>query len=276
TDPLEAAVDELTERTGALFVVAAGNEGPAPRSLNSPASADAALAVGAVDRSDQVPAFSSRGPRTGDGGPKPDLTAPGVGIVAARAEGTEIGDPVGDAYVTSTGTSMATPHVAGAAALLAQQHPEWTAADLKAALMGSAEPNPEWSVFDQGAGRVDVARAIGQEVFADQGSLSFGRRLWPHDDDEPVTKRLTYRNTGDSDVTVELSVGLADPDGAPAPEGAASLSKESLTIPAGGTASVDVTLDTRHDGPDGIYTGKVTATGPVELVTPLSIEKEVE
>src|SRR5690606_42085798 len=70
----------------------------------------------------------------------------------------------------------------------------------------------EWSVFDQGAGRVDEARAIGQEVFADQGSLSFGRRLWPHDDDEPVTKRLTYRNTGDSDVTVELSVGLADPD----------------------------------------------------------------
>lgn len=89
---------------------------------------------------------------------KPEITAPGVGIVAAR---TSALDPDGrdPFYVAKSGTSMAAPHVAGAAAILRQQHPDWSSARLKAALMASANPNPALTVFDQGAGRLDVARA---------------------------------------------------------------------------------------------------------------------
>ncbi|HEX6342423.1 S8 family serine peptidase, partial [Umezawaea sp.] len=113
-DPLEEAVNTLSARHGTLFVVAAGNSGR-PETVGSPGSADAALTVGAVDRSDGIASFSSRGPRVGDSAVKPDVTAPGVDIVAAKSSTGVIGTPVADGYVSMSGTSMATPHVAGAA-----------------------------------------------------------------------------------------------------------------------------------------------------------------
>ncbi|MGN9844984.1 S8 family serine peptidase [Nonomuraea sp. H19] len=115
-DPLEEAVNSLSARTGTLFVISAGNDGR-PGTVSSAGSADAALTVGAVDRSDRIADFSSQGPRQGDHAIKPDITAPGVNIVAAAA---------GGAYRTLSGTSMAARHVAGAAAILAQKHPDWT------------------------------------------------------------------------------------------------------------------------------------------------------
>ncbi|WP_305783435.1 S8 family serine peptidase [Symbioplanes lichenis] len=207
-DPLEEAVATLSAQTGALFVVAAGNEGPGAGTIGSPGSADAALTVAAVDRDDTVARFSSRGLRTGDGALKPDIAAPGVGIVAARATGTELGPPDAafpDSYVASDGTSMATPHVAGAAILLAQRHPDWTGAQLKAALTGSAERTPG-APAEIGAGRVDVARALRQSLVSEPGSLSYGTQLWPHDDDTALTRTVTYRNLGPAAVTLDLAL----------------------------------------------------------------------
>ncbi|MFE2538879.1 S8 family serine peptidase, partial [Actinacidiphila glaucinigra] len=78
-DPAEAAVNRLSAESGALFVIAAGNNGEqGAGTVGSPGSADAALTVGAVDKQDRLASFSSTGPRVGDGGIKPDLTAPGV------------------------------------------------------------------------------------------------------------------------------------------------------------------------------------------------------
>ncbi|MFJ9033785.1 S8 family peptidase [Streptomyces sp. NPDC102274] len=259
-DPLEEAVNALSDR--ALFVVAAGNSGPGDTTIGSPGVAESALTVGAVDKKDAIASFSSRGPRLEDGGVKPDVTAPGVDITAASATGTQPSLPhPAPGYVTMSGTSMATPHVSGAAALLAQQHPDWTGPQIKSALIGSAEPGA-YSAYEQGSGRVDLTRATKQTVVAEPVSLNFGRVLWPHTDDEPMTRTITYRNDGDQSVTLDLSAVGTGPAGAAAPEGLFTLSAQQVTVPAGGTAAVDVTADTRIGGDvSGALSLTVTATG---------------
>ncbi|TDD59396.1 hypothetical protein E1263_15245 [Kribbella antibiotica] len=276
-DPLEEAVNRLTAATGTLFVIAAGNEGPGAGSVASPGSADAALTVGAVDKQDKLADFSSIGPRVGDGAVKPDVTAPGVDIVAARSKDGVIGTPVGDKYLNLSGTSMATPHTVGAVAILAQVHPNWKAPELKAAITGSAKTAADQSTFQQGTGRIDVAKAIKQTVVSDPGNLSFGTAVWPHNDDAPVTKTLTYRNLGDQPVTLNLVATLTDPAGTAAPAGSLKLSANTLTVPAGGSASVQATSDTKHNGPDGAYSGRVIATaGNASVVTGIGVDKELE
>ncbi|MEU7472241.1 S8 family serine peptidase [Streptomyces sp. NPDC044984] len=277
-DPLEAAVNKLSAEKGVLFAIAAGNEGP--QSIGSPGSADAALTVGAVDDKDQLADFSSTGPRLGDGAIKPDVTAPGVDITAASAKGNDIAKEVGEkpaGYMTISGTSMATPHVAGAAAILKQQHPEWTYAELKGALTGSTKGG-KYTPFEQGSGRVQVDKAIQQTVIADPVSLSFGVQQWPHTDDTPVTKQLTYRNLGTQDVTLKLTSTATNPQGKAAPAGFFTLGATTVTVPAGGKASVDLTVDTRLGGTlDGAYSAYVVATGDGQTVrTAAAVQREVE
>nr|WP_257041989.1 S8 family peptidase [Streptomyces sp. TLI_55] len=277
-DPLEAEVNKLSAEKGILFAIAAGNSGP--ESIGSPGSADAALTVGAVDDQDKLAFFSSTGPRVGDGAIKPDVTAPGVDITAAAAKGSVIDQEVGEnpaGYLTISGTSMATPHVAGAAAILKQEHPDWTYTELKGALTGSAKGG-KYTPFEQGAGRIAVDKAIKQTVIADPVSVSFGTQQWPHTDDKPVTKKLTYRNLGTADVTLKLSSTATNPKGAAAPAGFFKLGATSVKVPAGGTASVDFTVNTKLGGTvDGAYSAYVTATGGGQTVrTGAAVQREVE
>ncbi|KIF73987.1 hypothetical protein QR77_08255 [Streptomyces sp. 150FB] len=278
-DPLEETVNKLSAK--ALFVIAAGNSGPGAATVATPGSADGALTVGAVDKQDKIADFSSRGPRVGDGAIKPDLTAPGVAITAAAAAGSVIDQNPGiphpaPGYLTLDGTSMATPHVAGAAALLAEQHPDWSAVQLKEALIGSAKPGP-YSTADQGNGRVDVAHAITQSVIAEPASLSFGTPAWPHTDDQPVTKTLTYRNTGTRPLTLDLAATVTGPTST-IPDGFFTLGASQVTVPAGGTASVDVTANPKlGDDAFGVYDLAVTATGGGQTVrTAGSVNREGE
>lgn len=278
TDPTSQAVDQLTASTDTLFVAAAGNsQQPSDYTVAAPATADSALAVGAVDRSDELAAFSGRGPRMDDA-IKPDITAPGVGIVAARAAEAKFGEP-GQPYAALSGTSMATPHVAGAAAILAGQHPEWSAEDLKAALMGSAVPHDGLTVYQQGGGRLDVERAVTQGVAATPSNLSFGLAAWPHDDDRPVTSTITYRNAGAEPVVLDLALDARDESGRSAPEGMFTMSEDQIVVPAGESAHVDVTADTSV-GADGVrYGGYVTATTVDEKTvvrTPIGVTREAE
>ena len=251
TDPMSAAVDEISAATGTLFVVAAGNEGQ-DYTVGTPGAAPSALTVGAVDRDDRMAEFSSRGPRFGDEGLKPEITAPGVGIVAARAEGTAMGDPVDALYTAANGTSMATPHVAGAAAIIAQQHPDWTGAQIKNELVSTARTQADTSVYAQGAGRVDLTRATTQQVHA-TGVADFGLRAL---DETParVERTVTYTNTGAAPVTLTLSKTVA----------AVSLSATTVTVPAGGTADVTLTFDIATATP-GQFSGWLTATGPGDV-----------
>ncbi|MEH0936170.1 S8 family peptidase [Micromonospora psammae] len=260
-DPLETAVQDLSHRYGTLFVAAAGNEGK-PKSVSSPASADDALAVAAVDADDQRAYFSSRGPRVGDNHIKPEISAPGVDIEAAAP---------GGGYATLSGTSMATPHVAGSAAILAGQHPDWSGRQLKAALMNSAEPAGDASRYEQGAGRLDIGRAVAQPVVSDTAVIDFPVQRWPHADDAPITRVVGYRNTGTTPVTLSLAVG-------PTPAGMITVSPTTLVVPAGGHAEATITVDTRVEAADGVYHGALTATGAGDLRvrTPFALNREIE
>lgn len=279
-DPLEAAVDKLSAEKGVLFAIAAGNEGDGAGTVGSPGSADAALTVGAVDDKDVLAEFSSRGPRIGDGAIKPDVTAPGVDTTAAIPPGSLIAREVGEkpaGYATISGTSMATPHVAGAAALLKQQHPDWTYTELKGALTASTKPGA-YNPFQQGSGRIQVDRAITQTIVAEPVSVSFGVQQWPHTDDVPATEKVTYRNLGASDVTLDLKATGTGPQGKPAPAGFFTLGADKVTVPAGGTAEVALTADTRLGGTvDGTYSAYVVATGGGQTVrTAAAVEREGE
>jgi subtilisin family serine protease len=257
TDPLSLAVDRLSERYGTLFVVAAGNNGD-PRSVGTPAAADAALAVGSVDKTDQLSVFSSRGPRLGDYAVKPDLAAPGEAIGAARAAGTDLGTPIDALHVRLDGTSMATPHVAASAALLAQRHPDWTGAQLKAALTSSAEPTPGADSYAEGSGRVDVAAAVNRSVYASPAGIGFGFLKFPHTLAPAVPRTLTYRN--DSADPVTLSLAVDDP--------AIVLSTPQLTVPGKGSADLVATLQPSLLPPSrlGSQSARITAVGAGEVV----------
>ncbi|WP_329117424.1 S8 family serine peptidase [Streptomyces sp. NBC_01465] len=257
TDPMSQAVNDLTKETGTLFVIAAGNSGPDATTLGTPGSADAALTVAAVDKQDKIAPFSSRGPRFGDNALKPDIAAPGVNIVAARAAGTAMGTPVDADYTSASGTSMATPHVSGAAAIIAQEHPDWSAADIKGALMSSAKVLPD-GAFAEGSGRVDLTTAIHASVWAT--NTSFGR-FAQGAVSGPVTRTVTFHNTADTAVTLALTGALSRDGGGTAIPGALTLGSDSVTLPAGGSQDVQVTAAPDLATTGGTYTGTVIATG---------------
>lgn len=251
SDPMSQTVDALSAQYGTLFVIAAGNSGP--ESISAPGAAAAALTVAATDKQDQLANFSSTGPLAHSGAMKPDIAAPGVDITAARSQ--EMTDGGEGLYRTISGTSMATPHVVGAAAILAQQHPDWSGAQLKEHLMSTAKGlDAGYSPYEVGTGRLDVAAAVRTTVRG-TGSLFFGNYTWPHKpEDVAVTKDLTYTNTGSTDVTLDLALTN---DGGPFALGATT-----VTVPAGGTAAVPVTGDPQTASA-GRHVGYVIATDAV-------------
>ncbi|MFO7683900.1 MAG: S8 family serine peptidase, partial [Chloroflexota bacterium] len=113
---------------------------------------------------DQMAAFSSRGPiqHGGSNYLKPSITGPGVQILAGQTPFAD-GAPTGELFQAISGTSMSSPHVAGAAALLAALHPDWSPAEMESALMTTSNPNhlkhdglTPADAFDMGAGRLDL------------------------------------------------------------------------------------------------------------------------
>ncbi|MGW2687417.1 S8 family serine peptidase [Streptomyces sp. NPDC001414] len=261
TDPLSQAVDTLSAETGALFVVAAGNSG-APDTVSAPGAASDALTVGAVDSADTLAGFSSQGPRV-DGALKPEITAPGVDILAANSQFDGNGE---GAYQTMSGTSMATPHVAGAAALLAAAHPDLTGSQLKDLLASSSRQTPQYDAFQAGSGRLDVAAAAHAGVFAT--ATAYAAQV-PQNPAGGVRRPVTYTNTTDKPVTLALSV-----DAAHAPGGVFRLSASRVTVPAHGSAGVTVTIDGSGVTTGGRYTGQVlakTAAGEVAAHTAVAL-----
>ena len=266
SDPVSQAVNTLSADGGPLFVVAAGNnmyEG----TVGSPGAAASALTVSAVDKHDNRAAFSSQGPIPRTYAVKPDISAPGVAISAATAH-PAAGSSM---YTSMSGTSMATPHVAGAAAIVRQAHPDWDAARVKDALMTNSRKLNAYTPYQLGSGRLDVAAAVDGAIEA-PGSVASAVFRWPNKDAAPVERTLTYRNSGRAEVTLDLSTGTTSPDH--------TLSASSLTLPAGGKGEVTLRLDGTSLTATKAYSGQVTATdhasGKVVAHTSYALFKEPE
>jgi len=274
TDPLSLALDTLSEQTGALFVVAAGNSGPADGTISSPSAAARALTVGAVDGDDVLADFSSRGPLVGTRALKPELVAPGVGIVAARAAGTSLGTPVDDLYTAVSGTSMAAPHVAGAAAVLAQRHPDWRAEQLKAALVGAADPISGGDAYSSGAGRLDVARSLSTVVSA-QAVVGLG--ILPYPQSGTAEARPAWTNTGNNPASVALDLTVADHNGVAGPAGGVTLSATRVHLAAGETGGVVLRLDrAAFASRPGLWTATVTASAGGAVIARTTVAFYIE
>ncbi|MEV0186564.1 S8 family serine peptidase [Streptomyces sp. NPDC050625] len=146
---------------GVVVAVAAGNEGvdfwgdPYPK-IRCPGNAYKIVTVGATDDADNIASFSSHG-QTPDGRPKPDVAAPGVAIASARAAGTgKPADVVAPGFINKSGTSMATPHVAGLAALILDKNDTLTPAVVKKLIVTNT-PGPIPNVW---YGRIDALAAV--------------------------------------------------------------------------------------------------------------------
>jgi minor extracellular serine protease Vpr len=187
--------------------------------------------------------FSSGGPRTGDSFLKPEITAPGVSTVST-------GNGTGNASATLSGTSMASPHVAGAAALTRQAHPSWSADEIKAAIVNTGSPADvvSYKTSRGGTGLVQtigstktqvIARPMGEKL---SNALNFG--FVEMSSNFSQTKQITLQNKGSS--AAKFTAAQANAQGRThtltiaAPGGRAA---GTITVPAGGSVNIAVTLN---------------------------------
>lgn len=251
--PLASAADWAVDQ-GVPVVSAAGNS-YGRWTVGEPAASLKGIAVGATNGDGGIAFFSSRGPVVDANGTvagfKPDVAAPGVDVDAAVPTGDcPLCHPSGERELS--GTSMATPHVSGAAALLLQAHPDWSPEQVKAALTGGAEDLGEHALA-QGRGRLDALAAWNATVGLLPATAWTGIDL-PTNDTYRTAPELTVHNLDDRQRQVDLE------DETPA--GAwVGFEPASATLSAGGNATVQANLTVDNDAiPEGFHALDVTAT----------------
>jgi len=152
---------------------------------------------------DTLASFSSRGPVTFTWDIKPDVVAPGVAIISTVPGG----------YAPLQGTSMAAPHVAGASALLKQAYPEWTPEQIKSVLMNTSKPllneNQEfYQTYEQGAGRIQVEKAIRATSIVTPGALMFGKARGVHFEEKK--RVITVENVSNETIRYSFKIPKRD------------------------------------------------------------------
>jgi subtilisin family serine protease len=233
---------EALRQAGIVPVFSAGNDGPEPGSVRSPAAGPEAFAVGATDFFDDVAFFSARGPSPCGGDVKPEVGAPGVSIFSAFPGGS---------YVPADGTSMAAPHVSGAVAVLRSINPALTVEEIETALLLGAvdlgAPGPD-DAF--GAGRLDLYQSAqivlggaGRPVVTIVATAATATEVG----ETPAT--LTVRRTGPTDAALTLLYAVS---GTATPGADYVALSGTVTIPEGSeTATVEVApLDDSLPEPD--------------------------
>ncbi|MGW8889662.1 S8 family serine peptidase [Streptomyces sp. NPDC055749] len=198
-----------------------------------------------TDVTDRIPSFSSRGPDLG-WNQKPDLVAPGYDILSTVPESV-----YAPGYYRLSGTSMAAPHVAGAAALIRQLHPEQTPDEVRSELVGSTSKVADGEPTSYGSGRLDVpaaADAADAGITTTPSSLSYGLADTARST-VGGTRELTVNNASDEARSVRLRVS-----------GDATVSPRTLRVPAGGSAVATVTVRADRPAGEAEISGEVTLT----------------
>ena len=206
-----------------------------------PATLGAAQSYFQTPNSDIMAGFSSQGPTDVDFRVKPDVVAPGVNVLSSIPQAFCAAPPC---FAFFSGTSMATPHLAGSAAVVHQQHPAWSAADVRSAIVNTADRGvlrsystaaPQNNVNINGAGRENLLAAVGAKVALDPVSLSFG--ALPSGSGQTRRMTVTLTNLSGGAQTYALSIS-----GQPANSVAFSVDQSSVTLAAGAKADVTVTM----------------------------------
>jgi minor extracellular serine protease Vpr len=207
-------------------------------------------------RSGVITSFSSAGPTDFEHALKPDISAPGLDVLSSTPPAT-----TGSTFSVFAGTSMATPHVAGAAALLLQRHPSWAPWQVKSALMGTAGPawgnttrTQEASVLLEGAGLANVVTADDPKIFTAPQSLSFGN-VDVTDGAQTAPQVLTLSDAGDGSGSWAVTLQAQS-----ATTGVTIEVPSSATIAAGGDASIPVVVHAAADAVAGENDGFVVLT----------------
>ena len=283
SDPLSQLINLVVTTYNIPIAIAAGNDG-CNFCVSSPAAADSAIAVAATTKtasngSISIASFSSRGPRQDTYSIKPDISAPGVGVVAAcSSTATVIACPTGSRYVRLSGTSMATPHVSGSIALLLQQAKQQgttlTPSEIKDMLQSSSNvlvpslpSQPDIDIYQQGAGLVRIDKALTANVTFDPAEISFG--LVPVDT-ASLQATFNVTNHGPTTVNLNLSWDMRDVRTIQSPISAnssyanlVSLDQTRLTIPAGAAMTVTFTINA-PDAPTrklwSVFSGRIFAS----------------
>lgn len=200
-----------------------------------------------TDNADIIAGFSSRGPTPFTYLIKPDVTAPGVNVYSSVFD---------DEFAFFQGTSMATPHVAGAAALLLELHPDWSPADVKSALVNTAarvvtdhiNGTDDPGVLTRGGGRIDLVPADDIPVTLDPASVSFG--FWSGNKPVSATVDVMVRNVSNSSQNCDVTV--TGPS-------IVSASPTNFTLETGATTTINVALDAGRSQttPSGDYDGDI-------------------
>jgi minor extracellular serine protease Vpr len=208
--------------------------------------------------------FSSRGPAFGTWMIKPDVSAPGVNI-RSTIPTHDPANPHG--YGAKQGTSMASPHVAGAAALLLDAHPDWNVDDVKAALMNTTEnlidptTGKEYAHNAQGAGSIRVVDAINTNTLVTPGSHSFG--TFYKDKGKQVEKQhFTIKNLSSERQTYSFEVKFEENSDA-----IKVSTSNNLKVNAG--QSQQVNLNVQVDAgqlAQGYYEGTITISNGTETL----------
>ncbi|MFP5111342.1 S8 family serine peptidase [Bacillaceae bacterium C204] len=242
-----------------------------------------------VTEGNHLASFSSRGPVTSTFDIKPDVVAPGVSVYSTYPEfihSPEPGIDYSQAYARISGTSMATPHVAGIAALILQAHPDYKPADVKAALMNSADKlNGDYSVYEVGAGEVDVAEAVHNDmafkvqdttlksdgnggivtIGYEKGALTFGAVYKKDGSTNTANRTIVFKNRGSQAKTFDISAEYSKPvdnvsasvSNADANHVTVTTSSASVTVAAGASTNVTATVNVPASAEMGRYEGYV-------------------
>ncbi|WP_440897935.1 S8 family serine peptidase [Amphibacillus sp. Q70] len=221
--PIEAGMESSTS-TPAAFISREDGEWLLAQLQDQP---NLWLSTTYLNRDNEIAPFSSRGPVTANWKIKPEIVAPGVDIIST----------VPDGYASLQGTSMAAPYVTGVLAVLKEAYPDWSPAQLKAALLTQSEYLPDQKPVEQGMGEVDLQAALETPVIIEHSLLNLG---WMDERVEQRTHQLKLTNLSDQPLAIQFDRPFIE-------QGVRWTLPESETIAPSESSEMEISLTIRPD-----------------------------